>query len=280
MDNDYDYECQDCGHRFTNLESFPNMKTESRIIATAIDLYYEGLSVRKVQNQLKKIFGVDSSQVSVWNWIMKYAKMVSQFVETLNPQLLGIWKVDETAIKCKGVQKWFWEIIDEQTKFLVASHLSSVRTVQDVIELFERSMKVAKKKPTSIYVDGLPAYPKGFNKVFWTMRKDTRPELIKKVGLQAVNSNNSVERLHGTLKDRIKPMRGLKEMKTVSTLLDGWVVHYNYVRSHQTLKGRTPAQASGIEIEDNWHTLVNNAIKHKTRKEMEQQENPIMVIAK
>lgn len=75
-------------------------------------------------------------------------------------------------------------------------------------------------------------------------------------------------------------MRGLKEMKTVSTLLDDWVVHYNYVRSHQTLKGKTPAQASGIEIEDNWHTLVNNAIKHKTRKEIEQQEKPIMVIAK
>lgn len=274
------YLCKDCGHRFTNLESFPDMRTESRIIATAIDLYYEGLSVRKVRNQLKKIFGVDSSQVSVWNWIMKYAKMVSQFVETLNPQLLGIWKVDETRIKCKGIQKWFWEIIDEHTKFLVASHLSSVRTIQDVIELFERSMKVAKKKPTSIYVDGLPAYPKGFNKVFWTMRKGTRPELIKRVGLQAVNSNNSVERLHGTLKDRIRPMRGLKETKTVSTLLDGWVVHYNYVRSHQTLKGKTPAQASGIEIKDNWHTLVNNAIKHKTRKEIEQQEKPMIVIAK
>lgn len=273
------YLCKDCNHQFIEGTQFPKMRTESRLISTAIDLYYEGLSVRKVQNQIEKIFGVSVSQVTVWKWIMKYAKLVSEYVEKLNPQLLGIWKVDETAIKCRGVQKWFWEIIDEQTKFLVASHLSGVRTTEDVITLFKRSIRVSKKSPTSIYVDGLPAYPKGFNKVFWTMRKDTRPELIKKVGLRAVNSNNSVERLHGTLKDRIKPMRGLKGMETVRTLLEGWVVHYNYVRLHQTLRGKTPAQVSGIDMKNDWHVLVKKAIKSKAETERiaQQKEQVLMV---
>lgn len=272
------YKCKSCGHRIVNPKSFPNMKTESRVIATAIDLYFEGLSVRKVQNQLKKIFGVQSSQVSVWNWMMKYSKLVSEFVETFKPQLLGIYKVDETAIKCKGLQKWFWEIIDEQTKFLVAGHLSTSRPVKEATALFEKAMKVAKKKPISIYVDGLPAYIKAYNKVFWTMRKDTRPELVRNVGLRAVNSNNSVERLHGTLKDRIKPMRGLKGMETVRTLLDGWIVHYNYVRLHQTLKGKTPAQASGIDIENSWHTLVTEAVRDETKAEIEQRKEKTMVV--
>lgn len=273
------YLCKDCKHQFIEGSQFPKMRTESRLISVAVDLYYEGLSVRKVQNQIEKIFGVSVSQVTVWKWIMKYAKLVSEYVETLKPQLLGIWKVDETVIKCKGVQKWFWEIIDEQTKFLVASHLSGGRTIEDVVTLFKKSMKIAKKKPTSIYVDGLPAYPKGFNKVFWTMRKENRPELIKKVGLRAVNSNNSVERLHGTLKDRIKPMRGLKGMETVRTLLEGWTVHYNLVRPHQTLKGKTPAQVSGINMKNDWHRLVKEAIKNQVRTEKEK-EKPIMVIAK
>jgi len=261
------YKCKVCGHKFIEGSDFPKMRTESRIIATSIDLYFEGLSVRKVQTQIEKVFGVHVSQVTVWKWIMKYSKLVSQFVETLKPQLLGIYKVDETAIKCKGVQKWFWEIIDEQTKFLVASHLSGVRTAKDVIALFEKSLEVAKKKPISIYVDGLPAYVKGYNKVFRTMRKDTRPELIRKVGLRAVNSNNSVERLHGTLKDRLRPMRGLKGEETVRILLEGWVVHYNYVRKHQTLKGKTPAQVCGIELKNDWHTLVKEAIKSKVKVE-------------
>lgn len=279
------YKCKTCGHRFTRGSAFPKMRTESCIISTSIDLYFEGLSVRKVQTQIEKIFGVRVSQVTVWKWIMKYSELVSEYVETLKPQLLGIYKVDETAIKCKGIQKWFWEIIDEQTKFLVASHLSGSRTKEDAIALFERSMRVAKKKPFSIYVDGLPAYIQGYNRVFRTLRKDTRPELIRKVGLRAVNSNNSVERLHGTLKDRIKPMRGLNEEETVRTLLEGWVVHYNYVRKHQSLNGKTPAEICGVEGKDDWHTLVKDATKNlvemeRRLNEPKGEEEQIMVMAK
>jgi len=279
------YLCKDCGHKFVDGSSFPKMRIESRIISTSIDLYYEGLSVRKVQTQIAKIFGVHVSQTTVWKWLMKYSSLVSEFVETLKPQVLGIYKVDETAIKCKGVQKWFWEIIDDQTKFLVASHLSGARTTEDVIALFEKSMKITKRRPISIYVDGLPAYVKGYNKVFRTLRKDARPELIRKVGLRAVNSNNSVERLHGTLKDRIKPMRGLKDEEPVRSLLDGWVIHYNYVRKHQSLEGKTPAQASGIKGKDDWHILVKEATKNmvemeKALKNTNREEQPIMVVVK
>jgi transposase-like protein len=275
------YLCKDCGHKFYEGSDFPRMRIESRIISTSIDFYFEGLSVRKIQTQIEKLYGVHVSQVTVWKWIMKYSKLVSEFVETLKPQLLGIYHVDETVIKCKGVQKWFWEIIDEETKFLVSSHLSGDRSTKEVIALFEKSIRVAKKKPISIYVDGLPAYLDGYNKVFRTLRKDTRPELIRKIGIRAINNNNPVERLHGTLKDRIKPMRGLKEEETVRTLLEGWVVHYNYVRKHQSLNGKTPAQASGIEIKNDWHLLVKEATKFKAiNEEKPKMEKPIEVTIK
>jgi transposase-like protein len=273
------YKCKACGHRFTEGSDFPKMRTQSRIISSSIDMYFEGLSVRKIQTQIEKLFGVHVSQMAVWKWIMKYSRLVSQYVETLAPQLLGIYHVDETAIKCKGVQKWFWQIIDSQTKFLVASHLSGSRTTEDAVALFEKSLKIAKKKPISLYCDGLPAYVDGYNKVFWTMRKDTRPELIRRVGIRAVHNQNAVERLHSTLKDRLKPTRGLKGEQTVRTLLEGWVVHYNYVRKHQTLKGKTPAQASGIDMKNDWHILVKEATKSMAMKE-EQKAKMIEVMVK
>ena len=266
------YVCKSCGHKFVEPEAYPKMRTKGRVVATAIDLYFEGLSVRKVKVQLDKIFGVKVSQVSIWKWMTKYSEIVSRFVEVFRPQLMGIYHVDETAIKCKGVQKWFWEIIDEQTKFLVAGHLSGSRTTNDAVALFEKSIKIAKKKPVSIYCDGLPAYVDGYNKVFYTMRKDTRPELIRSVGIRNVHNQNSVERLHGTLKDRLKSTRGLKGEETVRTLLEGWVVHYNYVRKHQTLKGKTPASASGINVENDWNSLIKSAIVDMTKSELSQRE--------
>jgi transposase-like protein len=259
------FKCKNCGHRFTEGSDFPKMRIASRIISSSIDFYFEGLSIRKISTQIEKLYGVHVSNVSVWKWIMKYSALVSQYVETLTPHLLGIYHVDETAIKCKGVQKWFWEIIDEQTKFLVAGHLSGTRTTEDAVTLFERSIKVAKRKPISLYCDGLPAYVDGYNKVFRTMRKDTRPELIQRVGIRAVHNQNAIERLHGTLKDRLKPTRGLKGEETVRTLLEGWVVHYNYVRKHQTIK-MTPAQASGLNVKNDWHNLVKDATKNEALK--------------
>ena len=271
------YKCKVCGHRFTMGSEFPKMRIQARIISSSIDLYFEGLSVRKIQTQIDKLFGVHVSQMAVWKWIMKYSKLVSQYVEKLTPQLLGMYHVDETAIKCKGVQKWFWEIIDEQTKFLVAGHLSGSRTTEDAIALFEKSIKVAKRRPVSIYCDGLPAYVDGYNKVFRTMLKETRPELIRRVGIRNIHNQNAVERLHSTLKDRLKPTRGLKDESTVRTLLEGWVVHYNYVRKHQTLK-MTPAQASGLNMKNDWYDLVKSATKDIAKKE-EKQVQQIEVIA-
>jgi putative transposase len=270
------YKCKICGHRFTEGSDFPKMRTKARIISASIDMYFEGLSVRKIQTQIEKLFGVHVCQTSVWRWIMKYSKLVSEYVESLSPHLLGIYHVDETAIKCSGVQKWFWEIIDSQTKFLVASHLSGSRTGEDATALFEKSIRVAKRKPISIYCDGLPAYVDGYNKVFYTMRKDTRPELIRKVGIRAVHNQNSVERLHGTLKDRLKPTRGLKGEETVRTLLEGWVSHYNFVRLHQTLK-MTPAQASGIDIQPDWNTLVKKATKEEALRKEEKRIVEVIV---
>jgi transposase-like protein len=272
------YKCKNCGHRFTEGSDFPRMRTQSRIISSSIDLYFEGLSVRKIQTQIKKLFGVDVSQVAVWKWIMKYSALVSRYVETLSPQVLGVYHLDETAIKCKGVQKWFWEMIDEQTKMIVSSHLSNSRTTEDAVKVLEKSVRITKRKPTSIYCDGLPAYVDGYNKVFHTMKKEGRPELIRSIGIRNIHNQNAVERLHATLKDRLRPTRGLKDFETVKTLLDGWVVHYNYVRRHQTLK-MTPAQASGLNVEPDWNKLVKEATKEETLKERDMSKRIVEVIA-
>jgi len=80
--------CNSCGHKFVEPDACPKMRTKGSVIATAIDLHFEGLSVRKVQSQIDKIFDVKVSQVAIWKWMNKYSELVSEFVETLKPSLL------------------------------------------------------------------------------------------------------------------------------------------------------------------------------------------------
>ena len=46
-----------------------------------------------------------------------------------------------------------------------------------------------------------------------------------------------------------------------TAILKGMQIYHNYIRPHEGLKGKTPAEACGIEIVGNnkWITLIQNA---------------------
>ncbi|MCS4538394.1 MAG: IS6 family transposase [Thaumarchaeota archaeon] len=255
--------CNNCKHRFMENDSLPKMRVNKHVIVSAINLYYEGLSVRKVSRQLSEIFGEKVSQMTVWKWLQKYSKLVSGYVKTLSPQLSGKWHHDETVIRCDGRNEWFWEMIDEDTRFLVASLLSQDRTLKDTIEVFRKALETSKQRPQALFVDGSHTYDRAFNKVFYTRYKVNRVELVKRVGIRARETNNMVERLHETLKERTKIMRGFKNEDSAKLILEGYAINYNYARPHLSLKGKTPAQEAGIEVKG-WKTLIENAIQNET----------------
>ena len=71
------------------------------------------------------------------------------------------------------------------------------------------------------------------------------------------NNTNLIERFHGTLKQRTKIMRGLKDIKTAKLFTEGWLLHYNYLRPHESLRGSTPAQVAGVKYPyRNWQDVV------------------------
>lgn len=256
------FKCKECGKRFFANGKFSKMRNDKNIIVAALNFYYDGLSLRKAQRNLEQIFGERISQVTILNWIKKYSLLVKEYVTTQVPQLSGLWHEDETMLNCEGRNIWFWEMVDEDTRFMVASHISGTRTFEDTVAVFKKGLDQSKVKPKAVFVDGSFVYNRAFNKVFFTLRKDTRPELVQRVGIRARETNNIVERLHGTLKDRTRNMRGLKSYDSTKLLLEGWSVHYNCVRPHQSLGNKTPAQAARMQVPNNWKGLIDEATKY------------------
>lgn len=263
------YRCKECGHKFVDNGKFAKMRNTCAIIATALDLYFEGLSVWKVRKQVARIFGVRISHMAVWRWVMKYSALAAELMKTLEPSLSGAWHVDETMVSIGGELKWFWDIIDERTRYIVATHLSGNRSIAQVKALFKKSLESAKVRPLRITSDGLQAYQEGIRKVFYGRRRQDRVEYIRSPGIRGRANNNLIERFHGTLKDRTKVMRGLKAEHSGGTILDGFVAHYNLLRGHLALDGRTPAQAADLDLplEGGWADLVKVATWNRTAKE-------------
>ena len=91
------------------------------------------------------------------------------------------------------------------------------------------------------------------------MKKETRTRHVRNITMKGQHNNNKMERLNGEIRDREKVMRGLKNEGT--PILKGYQIFHNYLRPHEGLDGKTPAEACGIEIQgDNkWITLIQNA---------------------
>ena len=52
-------------------------------------------------------------------------------------------------------------------------------------------------------------------------------------------------------------MRGLKKKETARLIMDGWLVHYNFFRPHESLNDITPAKKAGIKFPfRNWADVV------------------------
>lgn len=117
------------------------------------------------------------------------------------------------------------------------------------------------KKPMTFITDGLPAYNEAYRKEFWTLR-NPRTEHIRHIKLRGDIHNNKMERMNGEIRDREKTMRGLKKVDT--EILRGYQLYHNYVRPHEALDGKTPADLCGIKIEGQhkWKTLIQNAGKN------------------
>jgi transposase-like protein len=130
----------------------------------------------------------------------------------------------------------------------------------DAQSLFHEGKELMGRRPNTLITDGLAAYHDAFNREFFTIT-NPRSKHINSIKLNGDMNNNKMERINGEIRDREKVMRGLKKKST--PILKGYQIYHNYIRPHESLKGKTPAEACGITVEggNKWITLIQNASK-------------------
>jgi putative transposase len=249
------YKCISCGHRWDAKNSgFERMRANPHAITVALDLYFKGVSLRKIVDHLKQFEHVNVSHAAVLYWIKKYVTVMRDYVDTLKPELSRVYHADETKVNIRGQWVWLWHLMDGDTRFLLANHVSYGRRISDAREAFRDAKKIAKVEPRVVLTDGLESYRPAAEKEF--------PEAIHVagVGIQGRINNNRMERYHSTFKERSKVMRAIK--RTDSAFIEGQRVYYDYLRPHSALNGRTPAEAAGLNLElgeNKWRSLIKRA---------------------
>ena len=245
------YWCKDCKRKFADNNALPEMKTPIRHIASALSCYFGGMPLDAIQRHLQQQFGTYYSEMGIYNWVIRFSKEAIDQVKGFQPIVGDTWIADETVLKVGGKNIWFWDIIDEKSRYLLASRLSSARTTQDAALVMNQAKRKAGKSPKRIITDRLAAYIDGIELVFGA---DTKH--IQSKPFVDVNSTNIIERFHGTLKDRTNVVRGFKNMNTARILTEAWLVHYNFFKEHETLGNIPPAVKMGATPIKDWTEVI------------------------
>jgi transposase-like protein len=184
-----------------------------RIITLALDLYFKGISLRKVADHVKQYHNVKVNGSSVLRWVQCFADEVAPFADKhLAPQhTSGILHVDEMVVNVRKEEKeqsaWLWNIMYDATRFWITSKISQRRETADARAVFQ-DQKEMTGIPKAVIHDGLPSYNEAFQKEYYTM-KNPRVKNIRSISVRNEGLNSRVERLNGTMRDREKVMRGM-----------------------------------------------------------------------
>lgn len=262
------FKCKECNHKWSDNLGFAYNKMNSKIITVALDLYFKGISLRKVKEHIKLFYGIDISHRSVLNWIRKFGEVVSPFVDSLIPKdVSGVYHVDEMMIHVKdgqiekGHYQWLWNMMDNTTRFWISSKVSQRREIEDARAVFQDAKRKT-PKPRAIVHDGLKAYNEAFVKEYYTST-NPRTENIRSVSVRHNGLNQKVERLNGIFRDREVVMRGMDNKDSAQKLIDAYRIHYNFIRNHGSI-GKTPAEKAGIKL-DLGQNKIESLIKLASR---------------
>ena len=247
--------CNNCNRTFIDNKAPPRMRFPIEAIGMALNMFYESASLAKIQRQLDLVYGVRPDRMTIYRWIMHYTNKAVEALKDVPIRVGSRWVADETVLKTKRnakINQWFWDIIDSDSRFLLASNLSQTRGIHDARILMVRAARRAGRIPKSIVTDKLSAYLEGIELTFGS---ETKHMPAKKLATE--DGTQLIERFHSTLKDRTKVMRSFLVRGTARKILDGWLVHYNFFRPHSALGDKTPAQAAGAKSPfKNWVDVV------------------------
>lgn len=252
------YLCKNCGRRFRDNLGFEGRHTAPVYITLSLMLYGAGMSIFNAQVILSHM-GVNVHVDTIARWIEHFTGMVEEYTNPIQPPCLGDkLGADEKHEKIKGEENYFVMAMDLATRFILAWETMANKPDYKATNLLQMAKAKAGKTHRIFITDGLSGYHIAFKKVIGIFKGFTMH--IRDIHIRNKFCNtNKQERINSTFAGRCKLTRGIN--KENSLIYHNFVLHYNYVRPHSGIGGRTPAEAAGIIIQGNnkWLTLIQNA---------------------
>lgn len=252
------YECRACGKKFTYNPGFVGIHYNVDDIIGAIQDVAMGKPSTQVAQSLAKT-GRIPDQSTVWRWTRSFGSLLKNLTDSIAHRMGYEWSADELYFKSMGRGMWLFGVMDTETRFVIDYDVSPDKMAYDATSLFASAVELAGKAPDAVTTDALPGFASGLRGALPGGRR-ARTLHRKDASIRKRHSNNNTyERFNGTLKDRLKSVRGFHSPLPALHVL--YLAYYDLFRPHSGMGGKTPAEALYIILKgpDKWLTAIRHA---------------------
>lgn len=187
------------------------------------------LSYRDIEELLAER-GVEVDHVTVYRWVQRFTPLLADAARFARRAPGDRWFVDETYVKVNGVWRYVYRAIDQYGQ-VIDVLVSARRDAAAARRFFARALKALKTVPVEVVTDAAAVYP--------AMLAGLIPAAWHHVERYA---HNPVEADHSRLKQRLRPMRGLRTDRTAQTVIAGHAFVQNLRRGHYEIATETPTR--------------------------------------
>ncbi len=196
------WRCNECCRRFTtrSTSAFSRHSFPDHLIALAVRWYVRyRLSYADVVEWLaERGFSVD--RTTVYRWVQRFLPLFGDAARAHRHRVGGKWRVDETYCRLSGKWAYLYRAIDQDGQ-VVDVYFSERRNAGAAESFFKRAIGDTGVRPTRVTTDRAKCYPPALREVL--------PDVDHRCSKYL---NNGLERDHSHLKQRLRPMRGFKQV--------------------------------------------------------------------
>jgi IS6 family transposase len=152
------------------------------------------------------------------SWVQRFLPLLGEVARKYRDTVGPDWRVDETYARIRGRWHDIYRAIDGHAQ-IVDAYVSPTRDSVAARRFFERAIASSGTTPRRVITDKAGAYPPAL--------AVTMPGVLHRTGRYRTNG---IERDNGFLKERLRPMRGLKSSRSATVFVIGHALVRNIGR--------------------------------------------------
>jgi transposase-like protein len=193
---------------------------------------------------------VTVSHTTIMRWVRHYVPEYERRWSRFSKPTHSSWRMDETSVSVGGRWNYLYRAVDRNSKS-VHSLLREDRTIGSAQEFFRQAVKVKGSPwPEKINLDGNAASHLGLRLLG---EKDSRWQHVTVRARRYLN--NVIEQDHRAIKQRSRPMLGLKSFHTAAVTFSGIELAHRIRKRQFTLAYERKGRA--LSLKDLWDQALS-----------------------